>query len=508
MGDVQSIKHLHHSKGWSKKRIARELGLSVKTVRRVLAGESAGAYHLSQPRARPVTNRIEPVIQTLLEAEVERQTPRKQRLSAAQIEAILRRKHGYVGSAASVRRAVARVRRALADPLAGAMVPLVYTPGVDGQVDFLEGVADYPDGRRRVFFLLVRACYSTKPFVYHAPAESQEALFEGLIQAFAYFGGVFHHLWFDNLTPAVKRVLTGRSRELQERFGAFAAHYGFLAEFCGVGKANEKGGVENGVRYFEGRLLAPIPEVADDEGLAAFVRLWLAEQDARRPVGREHTIGALWAQEVGVLMPLPARPFDACRVVARGVSSTSLVQDGTNFYSVPVRLAKGSVTLKRYARVVELHDQAGLVASHKRLYGRGQVSFQLAHYLPLLERKARAFDHAAPVAAVRASWPASYELLLRLLRTRHGQAAGTREFIQVLYLHEHHALAHVHEAVRQAMLLPEPSLAAVRRLLEPLTGTGAARAPLPRTATAHLPAVEVTTSDIAAYGQLHAAVDA
>ncbi len=233
---------------------------------------SRGTYHLSLPRPQPVTGAIEPTIQELLLAEAECHTPRKQRLNAAQIEAILRRQHGYVGSSASVRRAVARVRLVLADPLAKTMVPLVYVPGVDCQVDFLEGVVDYPDGRRLVFFLLARACYSAKPFVYHALAENQEALFEGLNLAFSYFGGVFHHLWFDNLTPAVKRVLKSRSREVQGRFAAFTAHYGFVAEFCGVGKGNEKGGVENGVRYFEGRVLSPVPQVADDEGLAAYVQ--------------------------------------------------------------------------------------------------------------------------------------------------------------------------------------------------------------------------------------------
>jgi transposase len=506
MGDIQTIKHLHYSKGWGKKRIARELGLSAKTVRRILAGESDGTYHLRQARPQPVIMAIEPTIRSLLEAEIERQTPRKQRLNAARIEELLRKEHDYTGSSASARRAVARVRQALADPLAGAMVPLTYAPGVDAQVDFLEGVADYPEGRRQVFFLLVRACYSARPFAYHAPTESQEALFEGLILAFDYFGGVFHHLWFDNLTPAVKRVLKGRSREMQQRFAAFAAHYGFVADFCGVGKGNEKGGVENGVRYFEGRVLSPVPTVADDDGLAAHLRVWMAEQGGRRAVGRERLIDELWGEEAGALIPLPARHFDACRIVQRGVSATSLVQDGTNFYSVPVRLAKGSVTLKRYAWFVELHDRTGLVASHARLYGRRQVSFQLAHYLPLLERKARAFDHAAPVAAVRATWPASYELLLRLLRARHGEAKGTREFIQVLYLHEHHPIDLVHEAVRQAMREPEPSLAVVRRLLEGLSDEATRPAPLPQSSTAHLPVVAVATGDVAAYAQLQAGV--
>lgn len=506
MGDVQSIKHLHYSKGWTKKRVARELGISIKTVRRVLREETTGEYHQKEPRARPVTAVIEPLIQSLLEAEAERQSPRKQRLTSAAIEEILRRQHGYTGSDVSVRRAVARVRSTLADPLAGAMVPLVYEPGVDGQVDFLEGDVDYPTGRQRRHFVLVRACYSTKPFVYHAPAENQEALFDGLIQAFEHFGGVFHHLWFDNLTLAVARVLRSRSREVQVRFAAFAAHYGFVAEFCGVGKGNEKGGVENGVRYFQRRCLTPVPVVADDEALSAWVRVWVAEQADRQPAGRDQTIGQLWAAERTALIPLPSRHFDACRTATRGVSSYSLVQDGTNFYSVPARLAKGSLTLKRYAWTVELHDSTGLVAQHQRLYGRSQVSFQLSHYLPLLERKTRAFDRAGPVQAVRASWPASYELLLRLLRAAGGEADGTREFIQVLKLHEHHALGHVHEAVRRALSHELPSLATVRRELERLTGAGQPPAPLAAVDTAHLPTVPVAMGDVAAYGQLCAEV--
>jgi transposase len=498
---------LYYSQRWTKKRIARELHIGVKTVRRALREEADGTYRLKEPRARPVTADIEPLIVGLLETEAERQTPRKQRLSAAAIEEILRRQHGYTGSDISVRRAVARVRETRGDPLAGAMVPLVYEPGVDAQVDFLEGDVDYPTGRQRRHFVLVRACYSTKPFAYHAPAENQEALFDGLILAFEHFGGVFHHLWFDNLTLAVARVLKSRSREVHARFAALAAQYGFVAEFCGVGKGNEKGGVENGVRYFQRRCLTPVPEVADDEALTAWVRAWVAEQTDRRPTGRDQTIGQLWAQEQTVLIPLPGRRFDACRTTTRGVSSYSLVQDGTNFYSVPVNLAKGSVTLKRYAWTVELHDSSGLVARHKRLYGRGQVSFQLAHYLPLLERKTRAFDRAAPVKAVRASWPATYELLLRLLRASAGEADGTREFIQVLKLHEHHALGDVHEAVRRALTHEAPSLSAVRRELERLTGASQLPAPLAEAATAHLPVVPVATGDVAAYGQLCGGTD-
>lgn len=257
------------------------------------------------------------------------------------------------------------------------MVPLVYQPGIDAQVDFLEDDVDYPGGRRRCFFVLVRACYSTKPFVYHAPAENQEALLEGLEGAFQHFGGVFHHLWFDNLTLAVKKVLKSRAREVQERFGAFQAHYGFEAEFCGVGKANEKGGVENGVGYFRRNALSPVLEVKDDDDLAEKLSEWMTEEEARTPVGRRASIGQLWASEAPELIALPAAGFAHWPTRSAKVSSYSLVQHGLNFYSVLVSYVGQWVTLKRRARTVEIYAEDGRIALHRRSYDRGAVVLKL-----------------------------------------------------------------------------------------------------------------------------------
>ena len=71
-------------------------------------------------------------------------------------------------------------------------------------------------------------------------------MLEGLMLAFEWFGGVPRNLWFDNLTPVVRRVLKGRDRELQRSFIAFEAHYGFRGQFCAPGKGNEKGGKASG----------------------------------------------------------------------------------------------------------------------------------------------------------------------------------------------------------------------------------------------------------------------
>ena len=133
----------------------------------------------------------------------------------------------------------------------------------------------------RRHFLVVRMCYSRRLFVYAAPNQTREALLEGLMAAFESFGGVPRSLWFDNLTPAVKKVLKGRTRQLQGAFAAFQAHYGFDAEFCRPACGNEKGGVENGVRHVQRRALSPMPVVADRAALQQLCSRF-CEDDAKR----------------------------------------------------------------------------------------------------------------------------------------------------------------------------------------------------------------------------------
>jgi transposase len=60
--------------------------------------------------------------------------------------------------------------------------------------------------------------------------------FDGHIAAFAYFGGVFPVLVYDNLTVAVHTVLRGKRRREQERFVSFRSYYTFEGRYCTPGK--------------------------------------------------------------------------------------------------------------------------------------------------------------------------------------------------------------------------------------------------------------------------------
>ena len=241
VSQVLECKQLH-GQGASIREISQKVGISRNTVRRYLRGDGTpGKYQMARPRPQPARGPIASRVRELLVTERQNKTPRKQRLTAARIHRILER-GGTVISESTVRRLVHDIRLELRDPLEHAYLPLEYEPGEDAQVDFYEAVVDdHRLGRVKLYLLLVRACFSGACFAYAAPNQTREALFEGLMQAFEHFGGVFKKMWFDNLTPAVRKVLKGRTRELQQAFTAFQVHYGFDAEFCGPAKGTEKG---------------------------------------------------------------------------------------------------------------------------------------------------------------------------------------------------------------------------------------------------------------------------
>jgi len=98
---------------------------------------------------------------------------------------------------------------------------------------------------------------------------TRQAFLEAHEHAFAYFGGVFHLLRYDNLASAVRKILRGYRREETVRFLAFRSHWRFAAEFCTPGEGHEKGGIEGEGGYFRRNHLVPGPHARCAEHHAA-----------------------------------------------------------------------------------------------------------------------------------------------------------------------------------------------------------------------------------------------
>lgn len=439
--------------GKSLRQIEQETGHSRRTIHKALANPEAEAYHLGIPRSAPVLGPYKAQIDALLK-ENER-LPARQRYTAQKIYTLIHAA-GYQGSESGVHVYVWRKRQEGRRP--DVYLPLAYDPGRDAQVDWGEADIVLAGEQVTAQFLLVRLCYSRKLLVRAYPHQRQEAFLDGQMEAFQFFGGVPHNLWYDNLTTAVQQVLCGRVRKEQRRFTAFRSHHLFEAQFCTPGEGHEKGGVENSVGYVRRNLFLPLIQAESWVEVNAELLRRCQAEDERQVRGQSETIGAAFAQEREQLLPLPAYPFMCRTTIGVTLNGYSQVTFETNRYSVPVELARPHLTLRASPFEVEILDGEQRIAAHVRSYGHAQEVFEPLHYLALLERSPRAFDHAKPMRQLRAHWPPVFERALAHLRAERANgitgtfdAEGVREFVRILKLVREYPEAEVADALAQVL---------------------------------------------------------
>jgi len=433
-------------------RIAKDEDYSYPAIRKALFDPLPKPYHLSHPKPAPVFGPYQPRVEALLCQN--EQMPRKQRYTAHKIFEILQAE-GYQGSESHLRRYLTR-RKQQEKGGQEVFLPLEFEPGQDAQVDWGEAVVLFDGHRQKVPFFLMRLCYSRRAFAMAFPSQAQECFLYAHLCAFKHFGGVPHRISYDNLGTAVKIEpigKRGRPRQEVQAFVRFRSYYLFESHFCrpGLEGAHEKGGVENGIGYTRRQFMVPLPEATSFEDLNRQLLVRSLQEDDRRVARANQTIGEAWKQERAHLLPLPASDYECCEMTTVRVTPYSQATFKTNRYSLPVKAARKTVTLKAYPFTVEIWDGMERLSSHSRSYEREQDIFDPLHYLPLLERKPAAFDFAKPIKQWKADWPASYHQMLRLLRETWPDGRGIQEFVRVLTLHQRYPAPLVEQAVEQAL---------------------------------------------------------
>ena len=496
--EVEHIRRLHFIEGKSIRQIARETGHSRKTIRQALADASPPIYQLKEPRPSPKIGPFaEQIDQWLLQ---DLNNPPKQHLTARRIYQLLDDLPEFDAAESTVRRFI-RLRRQLLRP-PQIFIPLAYEPAMDAQCDFGEGIIVLNGARVTAQLFCMRLCYSKRPFVMAFPTQKQEVFFEGHQMAFRFYQGVPHCIWYDNLKPAVKRILEGRNREEQAAFIAFRSHYLFESRFCTPGQAREKGLVEGLVGYSRRNFLVPLPEVGSWDELNHLLWQRCQAEDRRRLRGEKQTMGELWAVERPSLLPLPTRPYPCCSVHPVRANRFSLVTFETNRYSVPPEYAHQKLVLKAYVWRVEIAAGEKVIAVHPRCYEREQDILDPFHYLPLLMTKPGAFDHAKALREWRASWPEVYYRYRQGLEERQGQRQGTQEFIRILELHRSYPPERIRQALELALNYHCYSLDAVQNLLHQLTTPTPVGSPLDLSATPELAVVQMPVPDLSHFDRL------
>jgi transposase len=489
VADIYSIRSLR-ARGWSERRIAQELGLARKTVKKYAEAEEAQPrYRQRKARRKPAIEPVRGLIDQWLAED--KQAPPKQRHTAQRIwERLTSPPYNYRIAASTVRLYVHQARPRPVE----AFVPLAFGFG-HAQADWGAAEVVVAGVRQDAIFFVLRLDTSEDAFVQIFPTQRTEAVYEGHARAFAHFEGAPPTILYDNAPTLVAHVLRGRDREETAGFLALRAHYGFAADFCqpGLKGAHEKGGVENGIGWARRNLLVPVPQAeswdALNEELAARCRARRGKAHSREAA----TVGEVRAQEQAHLLPLPRAPFACCQIAVATVNRYAMVSYDRNRYSAPAALVGRSVTLKAFVDRIEVVDGAHIVAAHPRSYERDREVLAVEHYVELLERKPGAVAHGRifghleePYARLR-TWC--------LAQT----PPATREFVAVLRLWEDFGRATVTAALVQAQAVGVYRVAAVRQLCLRARPENAAPAPLD---AAWVPVVAMDAPDLRQFDQL------
>jgi len=337
-----------------------------RTVRQALAGAVPPPRKTYPPRPRPAIGPYAAIIDEWLLAD--RDVPRKQRHTARRVWQRLVAEHGATVAEVTVSRYVARRRAELGLDKMQVMIPQAHEPGAEAEVDFGEFRAQVAGVLLKLWMFVLRLSCSGRAFHVAFATQAQEAFLEGHVLAFEYFGAVPGRVRYDNLGPAVVRVLRGRDRAESERFIALRSHYGFDSFFCVPGRdgAHEKGGVEGEIGRFRRRHLVPVPVVASLASLNQLIAAADILDDGRVITGRPVTIAAAFAEEQLAMGPLPGEPFDPARLLQARVDARARVCVRQNYYSVPARYAGRRLPVRLSARSVEVLDGPRVVARHER----------------------------------------------------------------------------------------------------------------------------------------------
>jgi transposase len=218
----EGIRRDRRLEGLSIRALARRHKVHRRTVREALASAIPAPRRVPE-RGRSSFGAYEATVRQWLEDD--KKAPRKQRHTARRVWQRLVREEGARVPESTVRENVRRIRAEIADP-PEAMVPQLHQPGQEAEVDFGELWAYVAGVLTKLWLFSLRLSASGRAIHKVFATQAQEAFLAGHVYAFERLGGVpAGRIRYDNLKPAVARVLLGRDRIESERFVAFRSHY-------------------------------------------------------------------------------------------------------------------------------------------------------------------------------------------------------------------------------------------------------------------------------------------
>lgn len=352
---IETIRELG-KRGWSIRRIAKELNVNRRTVSKYLVEDSkctistAGDSDGTESTCTISTAGRQSLCVAHDEFICDRM---KLGLSAQRIFQDLQLERAFEGSYESVKRYVRKLSECDEIPFRR----MEALPGTECQVDYGTGAWIVgEDGKRRKthLFRIVLSC-SRKAYSEVTFTQETECFLRSLENAFRHFGGVPETTVIDNLKAGVIKPCV-YDPDLNPKLRDFASHYGTCILPSRVRTPRHKGKVERQVGYAQDNALKgrTFKSLAEQN---AHLRDWeLNVADKRIHGTTRRQVQQMFEEEKPHLSALPPDLFPAFQEGRRKVHRDGHVEIAKAYYSVPPEYTRREVWVRHDGRLVEIFN--------------------------------------------------------------------------------------------------------------------------------------------------------
>jgi transposase len=480
--------------GETDRRIARDLQLSRKTVRKYRAWAQ---HHGVLTGSLPDVASLQALVTTTHPVTSPPTSPstvtayrvRVVALRAAGVECraihhILRDEHAFTGSYQSVYRFVRRLEPRTPE----AYVRVEVEAGSEAQVDFgYAGLLRDPqsDTLRKAWAFVMTLSFSRHSYVEFVFDQEVGTWLRCHRHAFEWFDGVARRLVIDNLKAAIVKAAL-YDPVVQRAYRECAEHYNFLISPCRPRTPEHKGKVEQGGVHYVKRNFLPGRAFRDIVDANERVLVWCVETAGRHIHGttKEQPLARFDAIERAALLPVPATPYALATWKKATLHPDCHVVFDHVFYSAPFRLIGQRLWIRAADTSVQIFYQHEFVATHPRAMRRGQRLTTPDHLPPakvagLLATPASCLRRAEDIG------PATSDVIGRLLGER--PLDRLRTALGILKLAHKFGPRRLEAACARALPYDDLAYATLKRILErgldqappPTAARGTAAGPLP-----------------------------
>ena len=398
--------------GWKDKRIHDEFGVSRDTIRKYWNEYQSNLssllekdpdvdtheiveklvadpkYDVSGRKPRKYNKQIDECLDKILEDEEKKKERlgkrNKQMLTKTQIYELIKAEGFDIGKT-TIFEKINEKRNIPAE----CFIKQEYEYGERFEYDFGEVILIIDDKSSKAYLAVITLPASNFRWAYLYHNSKMEVFLDSQVRFFEMVHGSFKEGVYDNMKNVVTKFIGKNEKELNKKLIKLALYYGFDINVTNCFSGNEKGSVEEAVKFIRNKVFAIRYEFSSFEEACDYLNKELVKLNK----------DSLIEEEKKHLTAYRPR-YETADILSSEVNKYSFIQIDTNFYSVPDHLVDKKVLVKKYPNDIYVYYKQEKVAHHKLSTGKKKTCIDITHYLDTFLRKPGALRNSAALGSV------------------------------------------------------------------------------------------------------------